>query len=71
MGAPDKIYLCPSDRPNQEYDDDWFYNPQSEGCVEYTRTDAFIEKTWNVRLMNKSYSLLKNMANVFQKKKIA
>ena len=44
MGAPDKVYLCSSDRTNQEYEDAWFYNPWGEDCVEYTRTDVFIEK---------------------------
>lgn len=45
MKAPEKIYLCPSDRANGEYEDEWLYNPWGEGCVKYIRKDAFIEKT--------------------------
>lgn len=44
MKAPEKIYLYPSDRAGEEYDDEWGDKPWGEGCVEYTRTDAFIEK---------------------------
>ena len=45
MKAPEKIYLCPSDRANGEYEDEWLYNPWGEGCVKYIRKDVFIEKT--------------------------
>lgn len=44
MKAPEKIYLCPSDRANGEYEDEWLYNPWGEGCVKYIRKDVFIEK---------------------------
>ena len=44
MEAPEKIYLYPSDRAGEEYEDEWGTIPWGEGCVEYTRTDAFIEK---------------------------
>lgn len=44
MKAPEKIYLCPSDRANGEYEDGGLYNPWGEGCVKYIRTNAFIEK---------------------------
>ena len=44
MEAPEKIYLYQSDREGKEYEDEWMYSPWGEGCVEYTRTDAFIEK---------------------------
>lgn len=44
LGTPNKIYLCPSDRVDEVYEDEWYYNPWGEGCVEYTRTDAFIKK---------------------------
>ena len=43
--APNKIYLCPSDRVDEEYEDEWYYNPWGEGFVEYTHTDAFIKRT--------------------------
>jgi hypothetical protein len=44
MGAPKKIYLYPSDRAGEEYEAEWGDKPWGEDCVEYTRTDAFIEK---------------------------
>ena len=44
MKAPEKIYLYPSDRAGEEYEDEWGDKPWGEGYVEYTRTDAFIEK---------------------------
>ena len=42
--APKKIYLYPDDRAGYEYDAEWGDKPWGEGCVEYARTDAFIEK---------------------------
>ena len=42
--APKKIYLYPSDRAGEEYEAEWGDKPWGEGCVEYTRTDAVIEK---------------------------
>lgn len=42
--APKKIYLYPSDRAGEEYEDEWGTFPWGEDYVEYTRTDAFIEK---------------------------
>jgi len=47
MGAPKKIYLYPSDRAGEEYEAEWGDKPWGEDCVEYTRTDAFIEKAWD------------------------
>ena len=44
MEAPKTIYLYPSDRAGEEYEDEWGTFPWGEGYVEYTRTDAFIEK---------------------------
>ena len=44
MEAPEKIYLYPSDIAGEEYEDEWGTFPWGEDCVEYTRTDAFIEK---------------------------
>ena len=44
MAAPKKIYLYPSDRAGEEYEGEWGAIPWGEDCVEYTRTDAFIEK---------------------------
>ena len=43
-GAPYKIYLYSSDRAGEEYEEEWGDKPWGEDCVEYTRTDAFIEK---------------------------
>ena len=42
--APEKIYLYPSETAGEEYEDEWGDMPWGEGYVEYTRTDAFIEK---------------------------
>lgn len=42
--APEKIYLYPSDKAGEEYEDEWGNKPWGEGYVEYTRTDALIEK---------------------------
>lgn len=47
MEAPEKIYLYPSDRAGEEYEAEWGDKPWGEGCVEYTRKDAFIEKATN------------------------
>lgn len=44
METPEKIYLYPSDKVGEEYEDEWGTFPWGEDCVEYTRTDAFIEK---------------------------
>lgn len=44
MAAPEKIYLYPSDRAGEEYEDEWGTKPWGEDYVEYTRTDAFIDK---------------------------
>ena len=41
--APKKIYLYASDRAGEEYEDEWRTFPWGE-CVEYTRTDAFIDQ---------------------------
>ena len=45
--APKKIYLYPSDRAGEEYEGEWGAIPWGEDCVEYTRTDAFIENAWD------------------------
>jgi len=42
--APEKIYLYPSDRAGEEYEAEWGDKSWGEDCVEYTRTDVFIEK---------------------------
>ena len=54
--APKKIYLYPSDRASEEYEAEWGDKPWGEGCVEYTRTDAFIEKTceWIKRMWSET-----------------
>ena len=41
--APERIYLYPSDRAGEAYEDEWGNRPWGDS-VEYTRTDAFIEK---------------------------
>lgn len=47
MKAPEKIYLYPSDRAGEEYEYEWGSMPWGEGCVEYIRTDTFMEKAEN------------------------
>ena len=42
--APKKIYLYPSDRAGEDYEDEWGDKPWGEDCVEYTRTDVVVEK---------------------------
>ena len=60
MGAPEKIYLYPSDRAGEEYEAEWATFPWGEDCVEYTRTDDFVEKAisyiqqhyiWNTKMI--------------------
>jgi len=48
--APERIYLYPSDRAGEAYEDEWGDRPLGDS-VEYTRTDAFIEKA--VKFMEK------------------
>ena len=48
MKEPEKIYLYQSDKEGKEYEDEWMYSPWGEGCVEYTQTEAFIEKACDV-----------------------
>lgn len=42
--APKKIYLYPSDSADEEYEQEWGDLPWGEDYIEYTRTDALIEK---------------------------
>lgn len=42
--VPEKIYLYPSDRAGEEYEDEWGTFPWGEDNIEYIRADAFIEK---------------------------
>ena len=44
MEAPEKIYLYPSDRAGEDYEDEWGDKPWGEGYVEYTRTNILIDK---------------------------
>ena len=44
--APEKIYICPSDRAGIDYDEEWSEYPCSIS-IEYTCTDALIEKVIN------------------------
>ena len=43
--APENIYL--HIRPNKEIGSTWHGNKISDTDIEYTRTDAFIEKAWD------------------------
>ncbi len=54
MEAPEKIYLYPSDRCGEEYEAEWGDKPWGEDYVEYTRTDALIEKACEWLLNNLS-----------------
>jgi hypothetical protein len=42
--APENIYLLPDDRNSTNLSICWYEAPYSTGAIEYTRTDAFIEK---------------------------
>lgn len=44
MEAPEKIYLYPSDKAGEEYEDEWGDLPCGENYVEYTRKDVLIER---------------------------
>ena len=44
MDAPEKIYICPSDLAGIDYDEEWLEFPWGDNNIEYTRTDAFIDK---------------------------
>ena len=44
MEAPKKIYICPSDLAGIDYEAEWLEFPWGDNNIEYTRTDAFIEK---------------------------
>lgn len=44
MEAPEKIYLCPSDLPGIDYEEEWSEFPWGDNNIEYIRKDAFIEK---------------------------
>lgn len=44
MEAPEKIYLCPSDLAGIDYDEEWLEYPFGDISIEYTRTDALIDK---------------------------
>ena len=44
MNAPLKIYICPSDLAGIDYEEEWLEFPWGDNSIEYTRTDAFIEK---------------------------
>ena len=47
MKAPEKIYLYPSDRAGEDYEDEWGTMPWGKDYVEYIRKDAFIERVIN------------------------
>jgi len=42
--APENIYILPDDRNSTNLSICWYEAPYSTGAIEYTRTDAFIEK---------------------------
>ena len=43
MEAPKKIYICQSELAGIDYEEEWLDRPFGDS-IEYTRTDAFIEK---------------------------
>jgi hypothetical protein len=45
--APEKIYLLHDDRYVDDLSIIWFEAPYATGSIEYSRTDAFIEKAWS------------------------
>ena len=45
--APKEIYLLPDDRNPNGLSICWYEAPYVTGAIEYTRTDAFIEKAEN------------------------
>ena len=45
--APDEIYLLPDDRNPNGLSICWYEAPYRTGAIEYTSTDAFIEKAEN------------------------
>ena len=47
MNAPEKIYICPSDLAGIDYEEEWLEFPWGDNGIEYSRTDAFIEKAWD------------------------
>ena len=47
MEAPEKVYLYLSDRAGEDYDDEWGTVSLGKDSIEYTRTNAFIEKAWD------------------------
>ena len=71
MNAPEKIYICPSDLAGIDYEEEWLEFPWGDNSIEYTRTDAFIEKAWNwiddnllsVNQQDKSRLYFKQFAN--------
>lgn len=42
--APEEIYILPDDRNPNGLSIYWYEAPYRTGAIEYTRTDAFIEK---------------------------
>ena len=45
--APEKVYISDSELNNSEHCIIWFKSQQNEKDIEYTRTDAFIDKAWD------------------------
>ena len=44
MKSPDEIYLIPDNRMDNGLSIFWYEAQYSTGAIEYTRTDAFIQK---------------------------
>lgn len=51
MEAPEKIYIHP-DIGGREFLRPWLHSPANNESVEYTRTDAFIEKACEYLKLN-------------------
>jgi hypothetical protein len=45
--VPEKVYISDSELNNSEHCIIWFKSQQNEKDIEYTRTDAFIDKAWD------------------------
>ncbi len=59
MEAPEKIYIYP-DIGGREFLRPWLHRPANNESIEYTRTDAFIEKA--CKWLEKNF----NMPNDFE-----
>ena len=56
--APEKIYLLPDDRNPNSLSICWYEAPYSTGAIEYTCTDAVIEKASEWLKENKDHPFI-------------